>query len=97
MFTSPKIYDLNVRTPAKRNQEMAGVQKMIRDSFNAPTVVNQRTTSSTMNPNPGTPAHAMSLKQQQQQRMYAMKSALVPPTPSVKNKEQKEQQEEQEQ
>jgi len=72
MFTSPKVYDLNIRSQAQRQQQMAHVQKIIKDSFNAPTVVEQNKHIS-QNPQMGTPAYAMSIKQRQQQINYTFK------------------------
>jgi hypothetical protein len=51
---------------------MAHVQKIIKDSFNAPTVVEQNKHIS-QNPQMGTPAYAMSIKQRQQQINYTFK------------------------
>lgn len=69
MFTQRKFYDLNIRSDAKRKQEMAQTQKVIKDSFNAPTVVEPNRHRSDI-PMMGTPAYAMSLKQRQQQKNY---------------------------
>jgi hypothetical protein len=69
MFTQQKFYDLNIRSDAKRKQDMAQNQKVIKDSFNAPTVVEPTKHRSNV-PIRGTPAYALSMKQRQQQRDY---------------------------
>ena len=69
MFTRPKLFDLNIRTEAQRKQQMAHTEKIIKDSFNAPTVVEPNRHIS-QNPQMGTPAYALSLKQRQQQINY---------------------------
>jgi hypothetical protein len=72
MFTQRKFYDLNIRTDAKRKQEMAHAEKHLRASFNYPTVVEPSRNMSSA-PQMGTPASAMSLKQRQQKINYEFK------------------------
>jgi hypothetical protein len=72
MFTRPKFYDLNIRSEAQRKQEMAHTQKNIKDSSNAPTIIPQYKIFS-QNPQMGTPAYVLSLKQRQQQINYTFK------------------------
>ncbi len=69
MFKRPKLFDLNIRSEAQRKQEMTHTEKIIRDSSNFPTVVEPNRHIS-QNPQMGTPAYAMSLKQRQQQTNY---------------------------
>ena len=76
MFTSPKVYDLNVQTEARRKQQIEFVKKRIQQTASFPTVVEAPKQKSTF-PNQGTPAYAMSLKQRQQAMLYKRQEVPV--------------------
>jgi hypothetical protein len=76
MFTSPKVYDLNVQTEARRKQQMEFVKKRIQQTASFPTIVEPSKKFSTF-PNQGTPAYAMSLKQRQQAMLYRKEEVPV--------------------
>ena len=69
MFTQPKTYDLNVQTEARRHMQMEYAKKNIERSAHYPTVVSADKHIS-QNPQLGTPASALSLKQRQQAMRY---------------------------
>jgi ABC-type uncharacterized transport system substrate-binding protein len=68
MFT-PKVYDLNIQTEARRKMQMEQVKKNIERSSHFPTIVEPSRRIS-VNPQMGTPAYAMSIKQRQQAMRY---------------------------
>lgn len=73
MFTQAKVYDLNVQTEARRRMQMEHARKNIERSAHYPTTVEPNRHMS-VNPQMGTPASAMSIKQRQQ----AMRYQVVP-------------------
>jgi hypothetical protein len=64
MFT-PKVYDLNIQTEARRKMQMEQVRKRILQTADFPTVVKQRMTSNFTAPNMGTPAYVQQYKEHQ--------------------------------
>ncbi len=68
MFT-PKVYDLNVQTEARRKMQMEQVRKRILQTADFPTTVEPSRRLS-VNPQMGTPAYVMSIKQRQQAMKY---------------------------
>jgi hypothetical protein len=72
MFTQQKFYDLNAQTEARRRLFMENVKKNIERSANYPTVV-EPNKQIFKNPQMGSPAFAMSIKQRQQAINYEVR------------------------
>lgn len=69
MFTQAKVYDLNVQTEARRRMQMEHAKKNIERSAHYPTIVEPNRHISA-NPQMGSPAYALSIKQRQQAMRY---------------------------
>jgi hypothetical protein len=78
MFTQPKTYDLNVQTDARRRMQIEHAKRIIEQTSHYPTVV-EPSRHISQNPNLGTPASALSIKQRQQ----ALKYQNVPAEPQM--------------